>query len=79
MQARITQQAQQISRRMLGSTQRILVTGLATKDPGQFTGRTENNRIVNVSCDNPTDYIGQFVDVVINDVNTNSLRGCLAD
>ncbi len=77
LQARITQQAQQISRRMLGTTQRILVTGLATKDPGQFTGRTENNRIVNVSCDNPTDYIGQFVDVVIGEVNTNSLRGNL--
>ncbi|GLR64178.1 tRNA-2-methylthio-N(6)-dimethylallyladenosine synthase [Marinospirillum insulare] len=79
LQARITQQAMQISRRMLGSKQRILVTGLATKDPGQFTGRTENNRIVNVSCDNPTDYIGQFVDVIIEDVYTNSLRGRLAD
>ena len=79
LQARITQQAIQISRRMLGSKQRILVTGLATKDPGQFTGRTENNRIVNVSCENPTDYIGQFVDVIIEDVYTNSLRGRLAD
>lgn len=69
----------QISRRMVGSKQRILVTGLATKDPGQFTGRTENNRIVNVSCDNPTDYIGQFVDVIIEDTYTNSLRGRLAD
>jgi len=79
LQARITQQAMQISRRMVGSKQRILVTGLATKDPDQFTGRTENNRIVNVSCDNPTDYIGQFVDVIIEDAYTNSLRGRLAD
>lgn len=79
LQALINQQAMQISRRMVGTTQRILVTGLAAKDPGQFAGRTENNRVVNVSCPNPIDYIGQFVDVVIEDAFTNSLLGRLAD
>ncbi|MDG4868942.1 TRAM domain-containing protein, partial [Guyparkeria sp. 1SP6A2] len=47
LQERILQQAAQISRRMVGSTQRILVTGFSPKDPGQLSGRTENNRVVN--------------------------------
>ncbi|WP_114418348.1 tRNA (N6-isopentenyl adenosine(37)-C2)-methylthiotransferase MiaB [Marinospirillum perlucidum] len=78
LQQLINQQTQQISRRMVGSTQRILVTGLAPKDPGQFSGRTENNRVVNVSSDHATDYIGEFVDVVIEEAYPNSLRGRLA-
>jgi tRNA-2-methylthio-N6-dimethylallyladenosine synthase len=32
---------------MVGSVQRILVTGVSKKDPGQLQGRTENNRVVN--------------------------------
>ncbi|MDR9467123.1 tRNA (N6-isopentenyl adenosine(37)-C2)-methylthiotransferase MiaB [Marinospirillum sp.] len=77
LQKLINQQTQQISRRMVGSKQRILVTGLAPKDPGQFSGRTENNRVVNVNSDNPTDYIGEFVDVIIEEAYPNSLRGRL--
>lgn len=78
LQKLINLQTQQISRRMVGSRQRILVTGLAPKDPGQFSGRTENNRVVNVNSDNPTDYIGEFVDVIIEEAYPNSLRGRLA-
>ncbi len=79
LQTLINQQAQQISRRMVGTRQRILVTGLGAKDPGQFCGRTENNRVVNVSCDHPTAYIGQFVDVIIEAAYPNSLLGRLAE
>ena len=76
LQTRILQQAAEISRRMVGSTQRILVTGVSKKDPGQLQGRTENNRAVNFST---TDHalIGQFVDVQIIDALPNSLRGAL--
>jgi tRNA-2-methylthio-N6-dimethylallyladenosine synthase len=76
LQTRVTQQAQQISRRMVGSVQRILVTGYAKKDPGQLQGRTENNRVVNFSCDNPR-LIGQFTPVRITEALPNSLRGAL--
>ncbi|MFK7160532.1 tRNA (N6-isopentenyl adenosine(37)-C2)-methylthiotransferase MiaB [Marinospirillum sp. MEB164] len=79
LQERINQQTMQISRRMVGTRQRILVTGLAPKDPGQFSGRTENNRVVNVTSDHPLDYIGQFVDVIIEEAYPNSLRGRLAE
>jgi len=74
LQSRITQNALQISRRMVGSTQRILVNGYSKKDPGQLSGRTENNRVVNFRCDNP-DLIGHFADVKIVEALPNSLIG----
>ncbi|MDR5867994.1 tRNA (N6-isopentenyl adenosine(37)-C2)-methylthiotransferase MiaB [Halomonas koreensis] len=78
LQERINQQAMQISRRMVGTTQRILVTGFSPKDPGQLSGRTENNRVVNFRAPNPTELIGYFVDVEITEALPNSLRGDLA-
>ncbi len=74
LQARIDQQVMQISRRLVGSTQRILVTGYSKKDPGQLQGRTECNRVVNFRCDNPR-LIGHFADVSIGEALPHSLRG----
>lgn len=76
LQDRITQQAMGISRRMVGNTERILVTGYSKKDPGQLCGRTENNRVVNFRSDN-AELIGKFVDVLIEEALPNSLRGSL--
>ncbi|KAA1189972.1 tRNA (N6-isopentenyl adenosine(37)-C2)-methylthiotransferase MiaB [Pseudohalioglobus sediminis] len=76
LQGRINQQAQAISRRMVGSTQEILVTGVSKKDPGQLQGRTENNRAVNFACSDHS-LIGQFVEVEIAEALPNSLRGQL--
>ena len=76
LQARIAQQAQQIAQAMVGSKQRILVTGYAKKDPGQLSGRTENNRVVNFPCQDCA-LIGEFADVEITAAYTNSLLGCL--
>jgi tRNA-2-methylthio-N6-dimethylallyladenosine synthase len=76
LQTRIIQQAQSISRRMVGSTQRILVTGASKKDPGQLQGRTENNRVVNFSTAD-TSLVGEFVLVDIVEALPNSLRGVL--
>jgi len=78
LQARILQQAAEISRRMVGTEQRILVTGVSKKDPGQLQGRTENNRAVNFSTSDQT-LIGQFVNVRILAALPNSLRGALVD
>ena len=76
LQTRINQQAIAISRRMVGTTQRILVTGVSKKDPGQLAGRTESNRVVNFSC---LDHglIGEFATVEILEALPNSLRGAL--
>ena len=59
---------------MIGSTQRILVDGYSKKDPGELKGRTENNRIVNFRHEDDS-LIGKFVDVIIDDAYSNSLRG----
>ena len=74
LQTRILQHAAEISRNMVGSVQRILVTGVSKKDPGQLQGRTENNRPVNFSATDQS-LIGEFVDVQIIDALPNSLRG----
>ncbi len=76
LQDRLIQQAMAISRRMVGNTERILVSGYSRKDPGQLSGRTENNRVVNFSSTN-TDLIGKFADVIIEEALPNSLRGVL--
>lgn len=76
LQARINQQAQEISRGMVGTTQRILVEKLSKKSNRQVTGRTENMRWVNFDGD--ASLIGRFVDVEITEALPNSLRGRLA-
>jgi len=78
LNSRLNQQGFEISRRMVGTLQRILVTDYAKRDPGQLQGRTENNRVVNFRCDNPR-LIGQFVDVEIYEALPNSLRATLVE
>jgi len=76
LQQRINEMALQISRRMVGSEQKILVERPSKKDPAQLAGRTENNRVVNFSGD--AELIGQFVTVTITEALNNSLRGELS-
>ncbi|PCK07848.1 MAG: tRNA (N6-isopentenyl adenosine(37)-C2)-methylthiotransferase MiaB [Alteromonadaceae bacterium] len=76
LQQRINQQAQIIARNMVGNTEKVLVTGYSKKDPGQLSGRTENNRVVNFRCDTP-ELIGKFADIYIEEALPNSLRGVL--
>lgn len=78
LQNRISQHAFEISRRMVGNTETVLVTGISKKDPGQLQGRTENNRVVNFSS---TDHqlIGDFTQLIITEALPNSLRGELVN
>jgi tRNA-2-methylthio-N6-dimethylallyladenosine synthase len=78
LQARLAQQAEHISRTMVGTTQRILVTGAAKKHDDELQGRTQNNRIVNFESSDSS-LIGYFVDVVITEALPHSLRGKLVD
>jgi tRNA-2-methylthio-N6-dimethylallyladenosine synthase len=68
-----------ISQAMVGSTQRVLVEGHARKDASEFSGRTENNRVVNFAAPGAPAgrVIGQFADVVITSALPHSLRGAL--
>ncbi len=73
LQHRINEMSQQISRRMVGTVQRVLVERPARKDPAQLAGRTENNRVVNF--DGPAALIGGFANIQITEALPNSLRG----
>ena len=75
VQQRLTASAQQVSRAMVGTKQRVLVDGYARKNPNQLSGRTENNRVVNF--DGPADLLQNFVDVHITEALPNSLRARL--
>jgi len=77
LQERISQQAMEISRSMVGTTQAVLVEKPSKKNPRQLSGRTENMRWVNFDAD--PSLIGRFVDVVITEALPNSLRGRLVD
>jgi tRNA-2-methylthio-N6-dimethylallyladenosine synthase len=76
LQQRLNANAREISERMVGTVQRILVERPAKRNPGQLAGRTGNNRWVNF--DGPASLVDQFVDVSITEALKNSLRGRLA-
>ena len=76
LQATINNSARRISDSMVGSTQRVLVEGPSKKNPNELTGKTENMRSVNFPA--PPRLVGQFVDVVITEAMSNSLRGRVA-
>lgn len=75
LQNRLLMNAARYSESMIGSKQKILVTGLSKKSEQQLSGRTECNRVVNF--DGPSHLIGEFVEVLISDALPNSLRGRL--
>ena len=76
LQALVNEQAAAISASMVGTVQRVLVERPSRKNPNEYAGRTENNRMVNFA--GHPQLVGQMVDVVITETMTNSLRGRLA-
>jgi tRNA-2-methylthio-N6-dimethylallyladenosine synthase len=72
LQAMIEANAVKISETMVGTTQKILVTGNARKDPSELMGRTECNRIVNFKG-HPR-LMNQLIDVTITQAFAHSLR-----
>ena len=72
LQERLREQAEEISRAMVGTHETVLVTGVARKGGNQMSGRTENNRVANFSADVEP---GELVEVLITEALPNSLRG----
>ena len=77
LQNKIKNNANIISRRMVGTTESCLVTGVSKKDPGQLQARTENNRVVNFNASSHS-MIGEFINLDIVEALPNSLRGVIA-
>ena len=80
LQSVINDHAKHISHSMVGTTEKVLVEGLSTRDPSELFGRVENNRIVNFKVPTGTRsrLIGQMIDVNITDVMGITLRGDVA-
>jgi tRNA-2-methylthio-N6-dimethylallyladenosine synthase len=75
LQSLLEQQYRNYSEAMVGSRQRVLVTGHAVKDPRELAARTDNNRVVNFAGDAAS--IDHYVDVDITAALPHSLRGRL--
>ena len=73
LQAQINLQARKISQSMVNSVQRVLLEGTSKKNAGEFCGRTDNNRVVNLTS-NP-EHVGSFINVRITEARAHSLRG----
>ncbi|GAB6067401.1 tRNA (N6-isopentenyl adenosine(37)-C2)-methylthiotransferase MiaB [Methylothermus subterraneus] len=75
LQRKLQEKAAEISRKLIGTCQRVLVEGASRKNPRELCGRTSGNRVVNFQ--GPPALVGRFVDVVIAEALPNSLRGRL--
>ena len=73
LQRRITEFSNAYNAAMVGTTQRVLVTGHARKDTSELSARSAHNRVVNFA--GPRNLIGDFTDVRISAALPNSLRG----
>ena len=73
LQDKLNHHAFNIGRKMVGTVETCLVTGISKKNPGELQARTENNRVVNFPSS--AKLVGKFVDIEIVDQLTNCLRG----
>jgi tRNA-2-methylthio-N6-dimethylallyladenosine synthase len=64
------------SEAMVGTRQRALVTGRATRNADELAARTDNNRVVNFA--GAAELTGTYADVTITSAQPHSLRGELA-
>jgi len=75
LQTLLDAQYRNYSEAMVGTRQRVLVTGRAARNSGELAARTDNNRVVNFAGDAAS--IDHYVDVDITAALPHSLRGRL--
>lgn len=73
LQNQLSAQSREYNRTMIGTIQKVLVTSSTKNNPTQFSGRTENNRIVNFMASG--NFLGKTAEVKIIEALPNSLRG----
>ncbi|MGH8228457.1 MAG: tRNA (N6-isopentenyl adenosine(37)-C2)-methylthiotransferase MiaB [Steroidobacteraceae bacterium] len=76
LQAELEAQAQEISRQMVGTRQRVLVMRISKRNARELAGLTENHRWVNFA--GPPELMNRYADVVVTDALRHSLRGRLS-
>ena len=73
LQEKLEENGRAFSRAMVGNTEIVLVEGVSRKRPGEMSGRTGNNRVVNFAADEKC--IGEMVRVKITEATAHTLRG----
>ena len=72
LQTRINSMAMEISKKMVGKPERVLVEGVSKRNANELRGKTENNRtVIFVGSES---LIGKFSDVLITEALPNCLR-----
>jgi tRNA-2-methylthio-N6-dimethylallyladenosine synthase len=77
LQALIDAHYRAYSDAMVGTRQRVLVTGHATRDAQELAARTDNNRVVNFA--GAAAQVGAYANVTISGALAHSLRGEMVD
>ena len=73
LQSKLRDHADQIADEMVGTVEKVLIEGASKKRNNEISGRTENNRIVNLP--GTIAQIGKIIKVKITEKRQNSLRG----
>ncbi len=76
LQGRLNEIQRGFSKKMIGSIQRCLVTGISKKRLDQLQARTECNRVINFPFQN-IGFIGKLVDIKVEEALAYSLLGTL--
>ena len=76
LQARLNEIQREFGKKMVGSIQRCLVTGISKKRLDQLQARTECNRVINFPFQN-IGFIGKLVDIKVEEALAYSLLGTL--
>ena len=71
----VKKQSVEFSKNMVGRKETVLVEGISVKRDSELFGRSNNNKIINFA--GTKDLIGQFVDIKITELRTNTLHGNL--
>jgi tRNA-2-methylthio-N6-dimethylallyladenosine synthase len=75
LQAKLDAHYRDYSTAMVGTRQRVLVTGHAARDARELAARTENNRVVNFP--GPATLVNRYAEITITAAAAHSLRGAL--
>lgn len=74
---KINNYSNESNQKMLGTIQKVLITGISEKDESKVCGYTENMKLVNVEADKS--FIGKIINVKITDAKSFSLDGIIAE
>ncbi len=73
LQNLIREQSIRFSSKMLGTAQKVLIEGRSIKNDSEFTGRADNNKVINFPANK--NLIGTFANILVTEVKGNTLYG----